>query len=164
MKLFKIMWRPAGNRGEKDVTPEEQKIYEEQLKERARLGRVITVIICAMNIFVTGIVELCRMDYGLLIAMALAGIVFSVKGRGIGRIMNIIVCFFLMMIGYSVTMMFTLTGTAEEGAAQAEMLFRFILIYGVLTCVYLLRSKQIGSWFEYAESYKCRYLGKRFFE
>ncbi|MCR5122155.1 MAG: hypothetical protein K6B74_07025 [Ruminococcus sp.] len=162
MKL-KIMWRPRENNNN-DVTPEAQKIYEEQLKERAKLGRVATVVVCALNIFVTGIVELCRMDYGLLIVMALVGIVFSVKGRGIGRIMNIIVCFFLMLIGYSVTMMFTLTGTADEGSAQAEMLFRFILIYGVLTLVYLLRSRQIGSWFEYAESYKCRYLGKKYFE
>ena len=162
MKLNKIMWRPRELENVGGVTPEAQKEYEEQLIVRARTGRIVTMIVCVMNIFVSSIVGICGMGW-LLSAGALAGIVFSVKGRTVGRIMHASVCFLLSLIGYSVTLVYILGGGTEE-TANIEMLFKFIGVYGIITCVFMLRSKHIGSWFEYAGSYKCRYLGKRFFE
>lgn len=160
MKLFKLMWRPKDHTGG-DVTPEAQKIYEEQLIQRARTGRMITLTVCVLNMFVATIVAMCGMGW-LLFGIAVAGLVFSVKGRLAGRIMQVVVCFFFALIAYSVMLVIIMAGSEE--LADFDMLFKLIGAYGIITCIFMLRSKHIGSWFEYAGSYKCRYLGKRFFE
>ena len=84
----------------KGVTPEQQKVYEEQLKVRAKTGRIVTIIVCVMNIFVSGIVALTNMGWLLIIAAAV-GLFFAVKGRNLGRILHVAVCFLMALIGYS---------------------------------------------------------------
>ena len=145
----------------KGVTPEQQKVYEEQLKVRAKTGRIVTIIVCVMNIFVSGIVALTNMGWLLIIAAAV-GLFFAVKGRNLGRILHVAVCFLMALIGYSVMLIIIMAGTEEY--ASVEMLYKFMGIYGVVSAVYLLRSKHIGSWFEYAGNYKARYLGKDLFK
>ena len=108
MKLFKLMWRPKDHTGG-DVTPEAQKIYEEQLIQRARTGRMITLTVCVLNMFVATIVAMCGMGW-LLFGIAVAGLVFSVKGRLAGRIMQVVVCFFFALIAYSVIIIVGLRG------------------------------------------------------
>ncbi len=146
---------------EKGVTPEQQKVYEEQLKERAKTGRIVTGIVCVMNIIVSLIIAVTNMGW-LLAVSATVGLFFSLKGRSLGRITHLAVCFLMALIGYSVELIIFMSGSEEF--ANLDMLYKFMSIYGVVTMVFLLRSKVINSWFEYAGNYKCRYQGKKYFE
>ena len=161
MKLLKLFVRHGKEISQRDVTPEAQKLYEEQLKERARTGRTVTLIVCVMNVFVAGILGMTGMGWLLFIGAAV-GVYFSFKGRELGRILHIAVMFMTALVSYSIIVIMIM-GSPEKFEG-ADLLFKFMAVYSVLTSVFLLRSKHISSWFEYAGSYRCRYLGKRFFE
>ena len=161
MKLLKLFGRHGKEISQRDVTPEAQKLYEEQLKERARTGRIVTLVVCVLNVFVSAILGLTGMGWLLFIGAAV-GVYFSFKGRELGRMIHIAVCFMAALVSYSIIVIMIM-GSPEKFEG-ADMLFKFIGVYSIVTLVFLLRSKHICSWFEYAGSYRCRYLGKRFFE
>ena len=158
MRIFERDDKPP----ERDVTSEAQAVYEAELKIKARLGRKIMALVCVMNLAVSFVIPLTGVG-PMMFAGAAAGLWLTLRGRSLGRSIQIGAGFILAEFGGYALMYIHLAGVPDE-LKPLVTYFWLMLGYGTLTCLYTMRSRNIASWFEYAGSYKCRYLGKKFFE
>ena len=147
---------------DRDITPEAQAEYERALKIKARLGQKVMMLVCVMNLFVSFVIPLTGIG-PLMFAGAAAGLWLTLRGRPLGRSIQIGAGFILAEFGAYALVYMNLAGVPEE-YRPLMMYFWLMFAYGTLTCLYTMRSRSIESWFEYAGSYRCRYLGRKFFE
>lgn len=158
MRLFARDDKPP----DRDVTPEAQAEYEAELKVKARLGRKIMALVCVMNIIVSFVIPLTGIGPVMFVS-ASAGLWLTLRGRSIARTLQMTMGFILAEFGAYALVYINLAGLPDE-LRSLVMYFWLMFAYGTLVCLYTMRSRNIESWFEYAGSYKCRYLGKKFFE
>lgn len=146
---------------DKDITYQEQERYEAELVVRARLGRRIMAAVCVINLLVSFLIPLTGACPVMFCVSALS-LMFTLKGRRMGKDMQSCAAFILSEASVYALIYLSFSGIGEQLQSMMTY-FGLLFVYGAVCCLYVVRSRNIESWFEYANSYKCRYLGKRFF-